>query len=208
MKSLRIALPVVCVLALGLSACETVHHGPIASAPALNYKAKVPGRYALHVSAEKVKGIFKFPGYECSAHEYPTDARAAFEKSASQTFENFSEHVEIVPEPLHWSALEPGGYDAVIMIGADDLNVEITFIDRLWNADVEAVAEISAKMLVEGRERRIIETSAEASAEGLAGLGGMCGGAEEAIAEAVEGAMRGVMEALGESFANSLDPRR
>ena len=205
-----IAFPVAGILIFGLSACTaktypvTVNSAPALSAYA-NYEGKMPGYYALYVEAEKLKQVLKFTSYGCGAHNYPADAREAFKSSALQSLEHLIEHVEAVPQPIIRSELRARGYDGIILLEVEDMDVVMLTIPGLWNASALAGAKISVSMSVEGKEKRLLGGFVEGSDENQEEMERYCAKGEVAAGKAIEGAISKVLKRLTGMLSNMTD---
>ena len=197
---------VVCVAAVAaLSGCA--YNAPTEVAPAYdvysNYDEKVPGRFALYVDAEEMRGEGKVRGQGCSFHSYPIDARNAFRKSVYFTLENLTEYIEEVDEPLSQDQLLFGGYDAMVRVTARDYNAKLTAIQSFWSTDIEADVEVEARMQVDAIDGRALGVSFEGSGDSEYGAGAACEGGAEALGEATSDAIKDAMEQMGERISNA-----
>lgn len=205
-----VALSTAGILVLGLSACVSkTYPVTVGSSPALgvytSYEDKIPGRYALYVKAEKLMQTIKFSGSGCGAHNYPTDARAAFENSALQTLQHLMERVETIPEPIARPELDARGYNGMILIEVDDLDVVVLTIPGLLYADAIAGAKIDVDMSVEGKEKHLLGIFASSADEHRIEMGRYCSGGEMAIGTAIEGAITKVLKRLTVLLMNAAD---
>lgn len=168
-----------------------------------NYSDKVPGRFALYVDADEMAGDFKVSGYECSAHTYPVDARSAFIGSVQNTMENIVEEVEIVTRPLDAAIMQSRSLNGMILVEVQDLDIDLTVIPGFWSSSMEADAEVTVSLVVDGPSGRWLGTRVEGDDDYKAEAGGACEGGAIAIGKAVEEAMKEALERLGEKLSNS-----
>ena len=168
-----------------------------------NYSDKVPGRFALYVDAEEMAGDFKVSGYACSAHTYPVDARSAFIGSVQSTMENIVEEVEIVPRPMDSSTMLSRDLKGMILVEVQDLDIDLIVLPGFWSASMEADAEVTVSLVVDGPSGRLLGTHVEGDDDHKAESGGACEGGAVAIGKAVEEAMKEALERLGEKLSNS-----
>lgn len=194
-----------CALALATTACA--YNAPTSVAPARavysNYDDKVAGNYALYVDSEEMLKDVKVIGFACSAHSYPTDARAAFRRSVVGTFENLVERVEVVERPLSQTALIERGLTAMIVVEAEDFSVDLSVIPGFLNKQMQADVEIAARIAVDGQRGRLLGSSVEGDDDFRTDAGFACDGGGAAIGRATEKAMKEAMERLGERLTNS-----
>lgn len=168
-----------------------------------NYSDKVPGRFALYVDADEMAGDYKVSGYACSAHTYPVDARNAFIGSVQSTMENIVEEVEIVSRPMDGATILSRELDGMILVEAQDLDIDLTVIPGFWSASMEADAEVTVSLVVDGPSGRLMGTHVEGDDDYKAESGGACEGGAIAIGKAVEEAIKEALERLGEKLSNS-----
>lgn len=200
----RHLITIVCAILL-LSGCSykaTTNINPATSIYS-NYADKVPGKYALYVDAEEMMDIFKVSGYACSAHKYPVDARHAFRVSVERTLENIIEELEVVDSPLDRVAIRARKLSGMIVVEADELEIDLTVIPGFWSAKMKADVEITAKVQIDNEAGRLLGTSVEGDDDYLAESGGACAGGAKAIGIAIEKAMKETFERMGERISNS-----
>lgn len=190
-----------------LSACT--YSAPTHVSPAYNvynnYGDKIPGRYALWVDANRMRGDFDVSGYVCSAHTYPVDAEVAFRTSVAKTLNQLFEYVETSATSLDRTELATRGFDGVIRVEVDDLDVDLVVVQKFWSADMKAEAEISLVFAVDGLDGRLAGGAVEGDDHARNDSGVACDGGADAIGRAVEGAMKEATEMLGERLSN--EPR-
>ena len=195
------------MVATGFIAAGCTYSAPTNVNPATNiysnYDDKLQGRYALYVDAEKLKEDIKPSGLACSAHTFPVDARSAFRTSTIKTFENLIEEVEPVDQPLTQIDLTARGLRGMIVVEVDDIDIDLKVIPGFWTSEIEADAEITAQLTVDGTTGRLLGTAVEGEEDARSEAGGACEGGAAAIGEAVEEAMKEVLERLGERLTNS-----
>lgn len=148
-------------------------------------------------------GDFKVSGFACAAHTYPVDARSAFIGSVQHTLGNIVEAVEIVPRPLDQVTIQARGLTGMVLVEAQDLDIDLTVIPGFWSAEMEADAEVTISLVVDGPSGRLLGTHVEGDDDYKANAGGACEGGAIAIGKAVEEAMKEALERLGEKLSNS-----
>lgn len=188
-----------------MSGCA--YNAPVEVSPAYNvysnYEDKLPGRYALFVDSEKMKGEGRTRGIACSAHSYPYDGRDPFKQSVLATFRNLVEEVEFVDTPLSSESLTAQGYVAQLSVEVESAEVDLTVHQGFWTAEIEADTEITASVQAAGKDGRLLGSSIEGRDDAVADGGMACEGAATAIQESLSKAMRKTMERLGERLANA-----
>lgn len=105
-------------LTIALPACTYNASAPVSPAYDVytNYEDKLAGRYALYINGDDLNGKYKVQGYVCSAHAYTQDARDASSQSVVQTFQNLTEDLEVVDEPLTRSDLANRDFTAQLWL--------------------------------------------------------------------------------------------
>ncbi|GIX12351.1 MAG: hypothetical protein KatS3mg118_0310 [Paracoccaceae bacterium] len=195
------------VLAVAAMAGGCSYNAPTSVAPATNiyssYDDRVPGRFALVVDADRMAQVVSPGGYACSAHRFPVDARQAFRTSVLRTFENIAQSVEPVERALSREQLAAAGYDGLIRVTVEDLDVDVAVIPGFWTAEIEADAELTMSLAVEGPDGRRLGTTVEGRDDHRADAGAACEGGAQAIGRAVEKAMKEALERAGERFTNA-----
>ncbi len=196
---------IVCLIALAVTSCSYTARTNINPATNVysNYADKVPGNFALYVDAEEMSGSFKVQGFNCAAHSYPVDARNAFATSVERTFENLVEKVQSVPRPLDRETMQAQDLTGMIIVEVKDLDVTLSLIPGFWSAEMEADAEVTVGLTVDGPSGRMLGTSIEGDEDVKAPAGMACEGGATAIGKAVEEAMKEALERLGERLSNA-----
>lgn len=192
-------------VASNLAACSYKATAPVSASYDVysNYDTKVPGYFALYVESDEMQGEFKVSGVACSAHKYPLDARSAFEISTLKTLENLVERVELVDSPLSQESINSGGYDGLIIVRSEDLDVRLIVIPGFWSHEMEADVEMVASAQIESANGRVFGTTVSADEDFTSDAGSACDGGANAISEAASDAMKELMQELGERIANS-----
>lgn len=187
-----------------LSACSYKVEAPIAPSYDVysSYSDKVPGRWAILVNGNPLKGDFKVSGYNCSAHTYPLDAEQAFDTSAVRTLENIVESAEEVKMPLSRDQLLQDGYAGLIRLNGEDLDVDLDVVPGFWSVQMEARVQLTAALAVDGSSGRLLGGRIASEADSKAEAGGGCGGGADAISKATQKALKRLMEELGEKVSN------
>ena len=194
------------IAAIFLSACT--YEVKTTAAPALNvyssYGEKLAGKYALLVHSDIMTKEVEPSSDNCGPHDYPIDARAAFKQSAIQTVTQLVETVEPVETALTATDLAAGGYKGQIIVKAEEYDPRLTFIPGFWVAHASSTVDISASLLVDGPEGRLLGTKASESRTVESDASG-CGSGTDALAKANSKAMAAVLDRLAERFSN--EPR-
>ena len=188
-----------------LGACSYNASAPVSPANNVysNYGEKIPGQYALYVDGEEFQGEFKVQGFNCSAHTYTQDARSAFRQSVVLTFGNLVENIELVERPLSRDNLKSNGFDGMIRVRAEDMEVEIGVIPGFWTADMDAEVELTSSLRVDNHEGRLLGTTVSGDADSTKGAGTGCDGGSKALSSATSGAFEDLMQRMGERLSNS-----
>jgi hypothetical protein len=192
--------------AVSLSACT--YEVKTAAAPALNvyssYGDKLPGKFALLVQPEIMTKEVEPSSDNCGPHDYPIDARAAFKQSAIDTVAQLVEAVEPIEKALTSAELREGQYRGQIIVKAEEYSPRLTFIPGFWMAHASSTVDISASLLVDGPDGRLLGTKASESRTVESDASG-CGSGTDALAKANGKAMEAVLDRLAERFSN--EPR-
>jgi hypothetical protein len=190
---------------LALSACT--YTAPATTAPSYdvfsNYDNKLDSRVALIVDSNELQEDVRVSGFACSAHTYPIDARNEFRTSVIKTFENLVREVEPVDDPIDVTQMNKMGYDTVVYVQSEDMDVDLRVIPGFWTADLEAETEIAASIRAETPEGRALGRTVEGDGEGRAESGAACEGGAQAVGESVAQAIEDTMRRLGERLSNS-----
>jgi len=194
-------------LALAAATGACAYQAPTEVSAALNvyssYDDPLPLNVALYVEAEDLAADVRPDGYDCSAHRFPVDARAAFVGSVVQTLGNLTRSVVVVDQPISTGQFARTGVDAMVVVTSEDLDSDLIFIQRPFNADVEAEIEIEARITVDGPQGRLLGTSVQGDGEARQAAGSFCSGGAPAVGEATNEAIEDTMQRLGERFTNS-----
>lgn len=200
--SRRLVWPAV---ALMVGACAYQVSAPVKPAydVYMSYEEKIPGQFAIYVDDSVLFDRIKVTGLACSAHSYPLDARSAFRQSVVRTISNIVGGAVVFDKPLNRKELEVNGLDGIIIVRADDMNVNIRVIPGFWSAEADAEVEFVAGVIVDGLSGRIFGGTVVGEGAARSDAGAACGGVVDAIAAAAGESMRALMRNLGERVANS-----
>jgi hypothetical protein len=137
-------------------------------------------------------------------HSYPIDARAAFKQSAIDTVAQLVEAVEPIEKALTSAELREGQYRGQIIVKAEEYSPRLTFIPGFWMAHASSTVDISASLLVDGPDGRLLGTKASESRTVESDASG-CSSGTDALGKANGKAMEAVLDRLAERFSN--EPR-
>jgi hypothetical protein len=130
------------------------------------------------------------------------DIGETFRLSATKTIEQLVESVQVVDAPVSASSLAERGLAGMIIIQPDTLVARIQFIEGFWSGTADSTVEISASISVDGKEGRLLGTSA--SGDGNAQQqASTCGDGAAALGLATEKALKELLGQLGERLSNS-----
>lgn len=196
---------IIMIAAVVMSACTYNASAPVSPAYDVysNYEDKLPGQYALFVDSEEFAGEYSVEGFACSAHSYTQDAKGAFEQSVTKTFQNLVTELEVVDQPLSGGDLEAQGYNGMIVVEAEEIDVRINVIPGFWSADMSADVELAASLRVDGRQGRLLGTTVSGDDDAKTGAGTGCEGGAKALSTATSRALEELMQRLGERLSNS-----
>ena len=200
-------LHVVALIAIGLICCGCARDVAITSAPNLNvytsYTAKVPGKWALFVTADPLRKTVRPDGTACAAYNWPVDLSGAFRQSAAATFRNLVEEVDLIDQPVAAETLTAGGYSGIIRINGDDIRTHMSVAQSFFSSTIEVAAEIDTGLLVDGRSGRLLGTQTTGLGRGENDVGLLCDGAAAAIEISAQAAMKTALGQLAERFSNA-----
>ena len=193
---------------VAVSLCACTYEVKTTAAPALNvyssYGEKLAGKYALLVQSDIMTKTVEPSSNNCGPHDYPIDARAAFKQSAIQTFTQLVETVETVEKALTAAELTDGQYNGLIVVRAEEYDPRLTFIPGFWSAHASSTVDMSASLLVDGPNGRLLGTKASESRTVESEASG-CGSGADSLARANSKAMAALLDRLAERFSN--EPR-
>ena len=193
--------PILTAIIAAVSLCACTYEVKTTASPALNvyssYTDKLPGSYALFVQPE--------PNFhECSAFDFPIDARATFKQSATETMKQLVEKLDPVEQPLTAEQLQAGNYRGQIIIKAEEYSPRITFASGFWAGTATSTVDITASLLVDGPAGRLLGTKASESRTADAEAVG-CQVGTDVLAKANGKATAAVLDRLAERLSN--EPR-
>ncbi len=193
------------VLMTSLGGCA--YEAPVAVSPNLDvyssYSEKLPGSYALYVSADNFDATVRPTGLGCSYHNYPVHLANAFKPSVIKTIQQLVENIEIVDHTLTEDEIKKSGKRGMIVVKGDTLNARILFVPGFWSQAATSDVELSASLTVDTPSGRALGTEAEGSGNGQADGGQFCEGGATAISRATEKAMKHLLGQLGERLSNA-----
>lgn len=192
------------VLLAGGCAQETARP---AARPALNvytsFAEPVPGTYALFVDDRALTGRFEFQGGACVAHAYPVDARSAFTTSIYRTLVPLIAEVDLSERAVTSNELDRTGIRGVIFVRAQDVDVDLIAVDKLFDSQLAAEVGLTASVLVDDRSGRALGATVVAEGEAVADAGSDCSGGTVAIERAMGEALEELSRQIGDRIANS-----
>jgi len=167
------------------------------------YSNKVPGKFALAVESGELNKVIRPRGVQCSAHSYPLNMSDAFRSSVRATLSNVVEAIDEVPSPLSTATLKSSGYKGQIIVRGEGLEGKLIAVPGFWTANISTTIQLSASVVVDGVNGRLLGKTVEGLAEREAEAGPMCSGGSASVEEAAGQAMRKLMLQLGEAVANA-----
>ncbi len=205
MNQLRVCLVAV---AGGLAACtyqvetNTTEPPPVLTA----YAAKVPGKWALQIGADRATAELQAAGLRCDQFDYPLDLTKFFAQTAEATFKSVAEDVRVVDHSPSKSEIVSEGYAGVIKVRVEDLRAKVN-VEGVMDATANANTEIDGTILVTKPGQRLVDNSETGIGTAQRDAGLACDGAGAAVSAASGEAVRDVIRKLAEQFANSHDIR-
>ncbi len=206
-REMRNSTIVVLLLALAtVSACT--HAGSVKVKAAYdvysNYEDKVPGRWAFSSNgSDFVTDNVEMDSFHCSAHNFPLDAKQAFETSALQTFTNLVEEIDLVKNPISAAKLTASGFKGQVIVNSKDMKADIGFIPGFFMATAKSNVDLTATMQVIGPSGQLIGTTTSDDGKAKSEAGFVCEGGSEAISDAASEAIQRTLGRLGERFSSS-----
>lgn len=199
----------VAAIGLALTACSYQAVPAVTQAVAVytTHSTKVPGRYALVVETDEMRDDAKIRGFTCSAHSFPVDMRANFKASVAATMQGIVEEVTLASEGARADSLTLDGYDGVIRVRVEHFDVKMDHIQGFWSADIEADADLTAGLIVDKGDTRVVARTFNARKDAISGAGMACSGGAGAVAEATEEAVRSLLQQMAEEVARSPELR-
>jgi hypothetical protein len=168
-----------------------------------SYTNKIPGKYALIVDAGELNKVIHPRGVACSAHSYPLNMSEGFRSSVRATFSNIVDQLEDVPSPLSPTTLRANGYRGQIIVRGESLEGKLIAIPGFWVPSISTTIQLSASIVVDGPEGRLLGRTVEGLAERESEAGTLCSGGAASVEEASSQALRKAMQQLGETLANA-----
>ncbi len=188
------------ISALALSACASpVDPAPVApQIVTSSYGEKIPGRYALYVDGSSLRADARMVGFLCSAFHWPIDAENTFKQSVAGSLQNVFTDITLISSPNM-----PSGYDGMVIVRGESLEIEVNQITQFLTNIMEAEATIKIEATVDRRSGRIFGTSIDEDedfkAEGVFG----CQGGGRAVQGATQRAMEKAIRQLMQDLSNS-----
>ena len=168
-----------------------------------SHDEKIPANVALYIEADALKKIVNPSTHQCSAHQFPLDARDAFKTGTFAAMKQIFSGVQLVQRPLSRTALKQGGYDAMVRVKAETMQVRLKFFSKLFSVEADASAELSASATVDGAKGRLHGGSASATKSAEGGAGTACKGGANVLAEAVRKSLRDLLGRIAERISSS-----
>jgi hypothetical protein len=167
------------------------------------YDDKISGSAAVYVDATKARSDVRVTGLSCSAHKFPVDAEGEFKSAVLGTLGNLIENVQMVDTPLTRSQLAERGFNAMIFIKVEDMDIDLVVIPGFWSADMRSEADVVLGVKADTHEGRQLGTTVSGRGKATANAGGACEGGAVAISQALEEATKEALAALAERVSNS-----
>jgi hypothetical protein len=199
-----------CLVAVagGLAAC-TYQVGINTAEPAAvvtAYAARVPGKWALFIDAERATATLQAAGVRCGQAGYPVDLTKDFTQTTADTFKTVAEDIRVVERPPSQAELVAKGYAGFIKVRVEDLRAKVN-VEGIQDPTADAETEIDGTIVVVKAGQRMVDTGETAKGIAQRDAGLTCGGAANAVSAASDDALQDLVRKLAEQFANSHDIR-
>ncbi|HBF28518.1 hypothetical protein [Rhizobium sp.] len=168
-----------------------------------SYSEKLSGRYLLYVDGTKLYKDIKPSDLNCAAWNYPLKLSDGFSGSVVKTFGNLVGELEQVGELPTAEQLKSKRAKGIIIVRGEDLNGRLRVVPGFWQAGMETSVEVSASIVVDGPNGRLLGTTVSGNADAQTSAGAFCEGGANSLIQAAEGAMKEVVGRLGEALTNS-----
>lgn len=204
------AIAVICAIGL-LQACTLVT--PVPVTPAHNvyfgYDDVLGGRWALYVDPGEWDSLNgRVEGLGCSAQQFPVSI--PFAQSVTDTLTNIVGEVTLIEAPLGTQALADRDLHGLILVRAEETDLELHLDWDPWTSPMEGVmkgeAEPAATILVDGLEGRLLGSRVQVDAYTEL-VGGDCTDLAAALGKATDDALEALMTRLGEELTDSRNVR-
>lgn len=168
-----------------------------------SYGDKLPGKYLLYVDGSSLNKPIKPSDLNCAAHTYPLDMGSSFGSSVRQTLSNLVSEMEVVNAPIDRAELKARGARGIIIVRGESLDGRLRVVPGFWSAGIETEVEVSASIVVDGINGRLLGSTVSGSGRGQSDAGLMCEGGSKSMTDSAEAALKQVLGRLGEALANS-----
>ncbi len=169
-----------------------------------SYADRIPGTFALYVDVEELVKSTHTTGQSCSWRFDTVDLRNQFRSTAIQTMSTVVEKVELVERPMTPGELQRAHLRGQIIIRAESISTDVK--DDLTNFIIyrdRGVVNLSAGILVDGPNGRLLGALATGTGSGDAYQGLLCGGGAATMAQAGQIAIDQLFNELAERLSNS-----
>ncbi|MBT9373209.1 hypothetical protein KLP42_25155 [Rhizobium sp. CSW-27] len=168
-----------------------------------SYGDKLAGKYLLYVDGSALNKPIKPSDFNCSAHTYPLDVNSSFGNSVRKTMSNLVSEMEVVNTPVDRGELRARGARGIIIVRGESLDGRLRVVPGFWSAGIETEVEISASIVVDGVNGRLLGATVSGSGRGQSDAGFMCEGGSKSMTDSAEAALKQVLGRLGEALVNS-----
>ena len=134
-------------------------------------------------------------GFMCSAHKFPIDAGAAFERSVPTMLDQIFNDVK--------NTENAGPQDIKLLFRIERFEPKLKFTQGFWSGDSSATVELGVSVVGYLNGKRVFGTSVDTQRTKDGASGAACEGGPPTLAEATQAAIKDVLEKLGERIANN-----
>lgn len=172
------------------------------------YDEKIRGSAAVYVDASRARSDVKVTGLACSAHKFPVDVEKDVTSAVVGTLGNLIENVQRVNAPLTRQQMEERGFNAMIIVKVEDMDIDLFVIPGFWSADMRSEAELVLGVKADTKQGRQVGSTFSGRGKATTNAGGACEGGATAIGQALEEATKEALAELAEKISNSERLRR
>jgi len=163
-----------------------------------NYEGKIDGAVAYTVDSTSLTMLRKgdsIQGFLCSAHKFPVDAVAAFERSIPSMLDQIFKDVR--------NSESVGNGEIKLLFRIENYNPKVKFTPGFWSSNASATVELGVSVVAYVDGKRVLGTSADSQRTKDGDGGQACEGGAEVLGDATRAVIKDVLEKLGERISNN-----
>ena len=179
----KIALLTAIILLSGCAQAPVTGIEPISLNTIESIKEKIPGRYALIVTAQNMKGTYHSTSSTCSLYDFPYDVSKPYIALIHETLKTSLQFIELVDEGKN---INTENYDAIISVSTTNMETKLNIKYGVFTSDAIAFSSITSNINVFFKNKKQSQETFNATRNYTGPLGYVCSKVPDAMKISIE----------------------